>query len=563
MVRMIGVKEDLDMKKIIVAMAAIAAAFTMASCNKEQFVEPEVTPVAGNDVITAFTENTLTKTTLKQKYNGDFDVVWSDGDQIKIGSNLFTLIEGANTISGKFQGTFPEGDGPFTAYYPATYNGIDWPTEQTYTKGNITGSPMKAEVVKGAESLSFKNAGGILRLTVKGTAKVGSIKVSANGLDEIVLNYGSGVELDNTNGTVFHIAMPVGNYSGVSIAIWTPNYDNCTKKLKEGKNLVINKSEITTASFTAEFPSSDSTDPLNGAFTIDSYGKQICFSRGNLRYTVASKEWSFYDKQYKSGPLHEVDSKEISLFTWGYNATQSINPIGSASNNVSITSGNLSSTQDWGSVIGDGKTWRTLTASEWTYLFGGRPDADKKYGYATVGGQKGLIILPDEFTDPMKNGGSGAFKPQSSKASSWTDNYYTLAGNWEAMEAAGAVFLPAAGRRSGGSIATGSNEQGHYWSSSAVDSDKADLVYFNYNSFDPAYSWLRDNGCSVRLVKDIASTTKGHAVATVDGKVTYVNWVQLWKNGPKFAEYNVGVTDGKAESYGGLYPWADNIASAQ
>ena len=34
-----------------------------------------------------------------------------------------------------------------------------------------------------------------------------------------------------------------------------------------------------------------------------------------------------------------------------------------------------------------------------------------------------------------------------------------------------------------------------------------------------------------------------------------VNWVQLWKDGPKFAEYNVGVTDGKAESYGEYYAW--------
>ena len=38
-----------------------------------------------------------------------------------------------------------------------------------------------------------------------------------------------------------------------------------------------------------------------------------------------------------------------------------------------------------------------------------------------------------------------------------------------------------------------------------------------------------------------------------------VKWVQLWENGPKFAEYNVGVTDGKAESYGGYYCWGGSI----
>lgn len=501
------------MKKIIIAMAAIAAAFTMASCNKEPLVEQGENTALGNCTITASTENNLTKTSLEGDDENGYEVVWSEGDTFNLAGNTFTLIEGAGTTRGTFQGNVPGTNGIKTAFYPASYDGSNWPTKQTYTEGNITGSPMKADVYcfKGeidGGKVEFKNAGGILRLTLKGTAKVGSIKVSATGLDEITLDCGSGVTLDNTNGTVFHIAMPEGEYSGVSIAVWTTDYDDCTKKLKEGTQLKIERSKITTAAFTASFPSLTSTDPLPGAFSIAD-GKQVCFSRGNLRYTIGydSGEWSFYDKQYKCGPLHAVDSKEISLFTWGYNATQSINPIGSASNNVSITSGNLSPAQDWGSVFGNNSPWRTLTSAEWTYLFEGRTDASQKYGYATVGGQKGLIILPDEFTDPMKNGGSGAFKPQSSTGSRWTDNYYTLAGNWEAMEAAGAVFLPAAGRRGGNSIATGSNEQGHYWSSSAADSDKAYFVYFNDNSFDPAYSWRRDNGCSVRLVMDVYTVT--------------------------------------------------------
>ena len=34
-----------------------------------------------------------------------------------------------------------------------------------------------------------------------------------------------------------------------------------------------------------------------------------------------------------------------------------------------------------------------------------------------------------------------------------------------------------------------------------------------------------------------------------------VNWVQLWKDGPKFAEYNVGAANNKAEDFGGYYAW--------
>lgn len=64
------------------------------------------------------------------------------------------------------------------------------------------------------------------------------------------------------------------------------------------------------------------------------------------------------------------------------------------------------------------------------------------------------------------------------------------------------------------------------------------------------------------------SITKGVAQATINGQNVLVKWVQLWENGPKFAEYNVGVTDGNAESVGvcqsfyvivnNFIPWGSN-----
>ncbi len=50
-------------------------------------------------------------------------------------------------------------------------------------------------------------------------------------------------------------------------------------------------------------------------------------------------------------------------------------------------------------------------------------------------------------------------------------------------------------------------------------------------------------------------TIRGSADATIGEGTQKVKWVQLWEDGPKFAEYNVGVTDGKAESFGGHYTW--------
>lgn len=53
-----------------------------------------------------------------------------------------------------------------------------------------------------------------------------------------------------------------------------------------------------------------------------------------------------------------------------------------------------------------------------------------------------------------------------------------------------------------------------------------------------------------------APATTGSAAAT---GIDNVGWVQLWADGPKFAEFNVGVTDGNAESYGGYYCWGSSI----
>ena len=53
--------------------------------------------------------------------------------------------------------------------------------------------------------------------------------------------------------------------------------------------------------------------------------------------------------------------------------------------------------------------------------------------------------------------------------------------------------------------------------------------------------------------------TTGKAKANIGGVEKDVPWIQLWENGPKFAKYNVGVTDGKAESYGGYYCWGSSI----
>ena len=56
---------------------------------------------------------------------------------------------------------------------------------------------------------------------------------------------------------------------------------------------------------------------------------------------------------------------------------------------------------------------------------------------------------------------------------------------------------------------------------------------------------------------------QGTAKATIGGSEVDVKWVQLWEGGPKFAEYNVGVTDGNAESFGGYYNWGGTYENGE
>ena len=70
----------------------------------------------------------------------------------------------------------------------------------------------------------------------------------------------------------------------------------------------------------------------------------------------------------------------------------------------------------------------------------------------------------------------------------------------------------------------------------------------------------RIHGYSVRAVQNsapAAPATTGTAKATIGGSEVNVNWVQLWENGPKFAEYNVGATSENV--YGGYYCWGSSI----
>ncbi len=269
-------------------------------------------------------------------------------------------------------------------------------------------------------------------------------------------------------------------------------------------------------------------------FTV-AEGKQVTFSGGNLQYTQSTQTWAFAEHQYDMLGTDNVDGgSKVYDATYGYDKTGSaladkIDLFGWSGSTGSAKWGIGTSTDnsdysgdfvDWGTNIGDGNTWYTLTADEWDYLLDERSDADQLVGVARIQlGEKiyanGLVLLPDDWTCPagvtFKSGFSNTYSVQA-----YADyRTFTLA-DWQQLEAAGAVFLPASGFREG-SFVDYVQSSGYYWSAAPDGSDKAYYMFFisdSYVSYN--YSRNRYSGLAVRLVKDYSnvSTDLPHPSAT-------------------------------------------------
>ena len=218
---------------------------------------------------------------------------------------------------------------------------------------------------------------------------------------------------------------------------------------------------------------------LNGLFTINAQGDQVCFSQGNLQYQATTGTWRFAESQTDmigeaNDNMSATYSGWIDLFPYGSSGVD--NNLMPYSLDVLCLPQDIAGTNyDWGqycSIRNGGNTpglWRTLTEDEMVYLIAERPNADQLRSIATVNGIEGMILLPDNWNLPA----GLTFTPLTEVFST---NTYT-ATQWESLEAAGAVFLPAAGERyrttendsegypTGGHVYWYSDGMGRYWTS--------------------------------------------------------------------------------------------------
>ena len=261
-----------------------------------------------------------------------------------------------------------------------------------------------------------------------------------------------------------------------------------------------------------------------GAFTINGEGDQVFFSKGNLRYTIADGTWSFMEHQYdigESGTVGENYAGEtsVSLFGWGTGGATLDGSITSPTATGTGTdygpaSGDLTQALDWGHnpIANGGNTadqWRTLSNTEWNYILRTRKastvdgKANARYAPATVAGEKGMIIFPDQYTHPSISVLSGSFSSAINiSASSLTFTKVSVdQANWEKMEAAGAVFLPTAGQRV--EQACSNPDNCYYWTKTQTSATQAYSVSICASTLSCYINQNRNVGCAVRLVQDV------------------------------------------------------------
>lgn len=446
--------------------------------------------------------------------------VWtSDGTTTKYGTITAQNSGPSTRLSGTLDSTPSDGESLLLKYLSPNYSTQD---------GTLTGSAtsidkvcdyatatVTATVADGSvttNDATFTSQQAILKLNLND----GSVDITSDVRQLTVTLGGQTVTVDRTPaaGPVY-VAVPAASGSIVFYAakgkyLYTKSV---SKTLTAGHLYPVNLSM------------SIVEGALSGLFSV-SASKKVYFSKGNLRAYFAtagtSHTWDFADKQFNAigndaannaingdGSV-STGGKWVDLFGWSTASTTY------GINNSTTASDYSGDFRDWGTnAITNGgnmaSIWRTLGNDEWKYLFVTRASgstvngtSDARYTHAAIivnvgtSGAKGIILFPDGVTI------------DGSEADSWgtingNSNWDTKCsiGQWEALEAKGCVFLPAAGYRTGTDASSTFGYFGKYWSSTPTNDDYAYSISFESNQLGVYnHTDYRHFGISVRLVRN-------------------------------------------------------------
>lgn len=177
----------------------------MAACSEEERYGEEVTTT----LRACIEQPATTKTSLSEPSSGLYKTLWTENDKIAVYAGAsstgaeFSLISGAGTNNGEFNGTIPSGSR--LAVYPYSICGessgssikVTLPEEQMYKPGNIPDNAYPMVAAPSESTLLFKNLCSVLKISMTGDLTVNSVLFLANNTD-VKVSGNATVDVDNT-----------------------------------------------------------------------------------------------------------------------------------------------------------------------------------------------------------------------------------------------------------------------------------------------------------------------------------------------------------------------------
>ena len=512
--------------KTLAALLIAGAAMTACSSSDDNIAnEQPVNPAAQKYIMTvnalkgdgdATRALTLDGSTLNASWATTENVYVKKGTNWVTGSLQPQTAGATANLTGVLSGTvIAAGDG-LTLQFPKksaiTFEGqkgtiADIEANYDYATANVTVASVANGQISVDGTTTFQNHQAIIKFTLLDKAD-GTTKLDPSAFT--ISDDTNMVELTDipdatytTNGAgVLYVAFPATNSAETVTLTATVGSDTYTYTTSSTKTFTNGKYYAITVKMTKT--------PAAGQFSV-SATKKVTFSSGNLQATWdgTSWNWHFADNQWdyignaagntsiNGNGTVSASNVTVDLFGWvGASSTWTGAAQYGISNSKATSNtngyGNNASEalkSDWGNTINDGYTWFTLTSAEWTYLFNtrtvnGGQGSGKSYTLGQYVNEKlGVVIYPDDYTGSEYAGS-----------------------DWSTFEAAGCVFLPAAGYRNlqKGQVSS-AGSTGFYWSSSPHTSyvTNADYVHFSSGSLLTPISDSRFDGGSVRLVRQV------------------------------------------------------------
>lgn len=515
-----------------VAALLLAGISTIVSCIKddEQPVEGKtyhmtVTASKGGDNAKALT---VDGTTISATWaEGETVTVYNVTKRADLTGTLAAQSSGASTtLKGTLTGTIEAGDELTLKFCSPDYAMQDGTLAYIAANCDYAEATVTVASVEGgritASDAAFENKQAIVKFTLKNTSNhvisASALSVSVGGTIYAAVPASASSEL--------FVALP--GISGKAVTLSAKVGSQWYNKTQSNVTFVNGQYYTVTAKL-------EQKGMLPGTFSVAS-GSRVHFSQGNLQATYnifdSIWSWAFAANQYdyignavgntsvtSSAPYINTDDIEyggdyengtVDLFGWvgASSSWDGVAMYGITSSTGGYGNGNTLKA-DWGTLAisngGDAENsgWYTCSKGNWQYLFESR-STSMRYARATVCGKQGVILFPDVYTHP-----NGVTPIPNSNGGSYDGKIYNAAA-WAKMEAAGAVFLPAAGIRwrqnnsyDGKVEVQEDGRMAAYWSSTSSSAGQAYRLYV-YDSQLRYEGDLRCHGYSVRLVRPAA-----------------------------------------------------------